>query len=46
MLTFKQGQIIAAGSYQITLLTGSSSDNEIKIYVISAIYLVTSLMWW
>jgi alpha-1,3-glucan synthase len=40
------GQIIAANSYQITLLTGEVGETAEKLYVIASIYLVTSIMWW
>ena len=40
------GQIIAANSYQITLLTGTVGQTAEKLYVIASIYLVTSMMWW
>ncbi|KAJ9640066.1 Cell wall alpha-1,3-glucan synthase ags1 [Coniosporium tulheliwenetii] len=40
------GQIIAANSYQITLLTGEVGQAAGKLYVIASIYLLTSIMWW
>lgn len=40
------GQIIAANSYQITLLTGEVGQTAEKLYFIASIYLVTSIMWW
>lgn len=40
------GQIIAANSYQITLLTGTVGQSAEKLYVIASIYLVTSVLWW
>jgi len=40
------GQIIAANSYQITLLSGEVGQTAEKLYVIASIYLVTSVMWW
>ena len=40
------GQILAANSYQITLLTGQNGQTAIQLYVIASIYLVSSLMWW
>ena len=40
------GQIIAANSYQITLLTGTVGQTAQKLYVVASIYLVTSIMWW
>lgn len=41
------GQIIAANSYQIVLLTGGSSGNEAeKLYIIGGIYIIASGLWW
>ncbi|KAI9836233.1 MAG: hypothetical protein M1819_001570 [Sarea resinae] len=40
------GQIIAANSYQITLLTGEVGEAAVKLYVVATIYLVTSICWW
>ena len=40
------GQIIAANSYQITLLTGTVGQTAEKLYIIASIYLVTSVVWW
>ena len=40
------GQIIAANSYQITLLTGTVGETATKLYAIASIYLVSSIMWW
>lgn len=40
------GQIIAANSYQITLLTGTVGQAASKLYTVASIYLVTSIMWW
>ena len=40
------GQIIAANSYQITLLTGTVGQSAEKLYIIATIYAVTSVMWW
>ncbi|KAK4539476.1 hypothetical protein LTR36_010912 [Oleoguttula mirabilis] len=42
------GQIIAANSYQIVLLTGGSgggSEAE-KLYVVGGIYIIASCLWW
>ena len=44
MLAF--GQIIAANSYQITLLTGEVGEAAVKLYVLASIYLVFSIIWW
>ncbi|KAJ5683634.1 hypothetical protein N7462_006799 [Penicillium macrosclerotiorum] len=40
------GQIMAANSYQITLLTSEPSQNPILLYVLGAIYILTSGCWW
>ncbi|KAI9835518.1 MAG: hypothetical protein M1819_001969 [Sarea resinae] len=40
------GQIIAATSYQITLLTGEVGQTATKLYIIATIYAVTSILWW
>ncbi|CAL5869705.1 uncharacterized protein PFLUO_LOCUS3935 [Penicillium psychrofluorescens] len=40
------GQIIAANSYQITLLTGEVGQSAEKLYGIATVYLVTSCLWW
>lgn len=41
-----QGQIIAANSYQITLLTGEVGQAAEKLYIIASIYLASSILWW
>ncbi|KAK3698923.1 hypothetical protein LTR37_016710 [Vermiconidia calcicola] len=40
------GQVIAANSYQITLLTGQVGQTATSLYIIASIYLVTSIVWW
>lgn len=40
------GQIIAANSYQITLLTGQNGQSAEQVYITSGIYLCGSLFWW
>ncbi|CAK47606.1 CAZyme family GH13 [Aspergillus niger] len=40
------GQIIAANSYQITLLTGENGETAKKLYGIATVYLVASIVWW
>ncbi|KAI9821263.1 MAG: Cell wall alpha-1,3-glucan synthase ags1 [Pycnora praestabilis] len=40
------GQIIAANSYQITLLTGEVGQTAEKLYAIATVYLITSILWW
>ncbi|KAJ5320006.1 hypothetical protein PENANT_c051G03218 [Penicillium antarcticum] len=40
------GQIIAANSYQVTLLTGEVGQTPAKLYGIASVYLITSILWW
>jgi alpha-1,3-glucan synthase len=40
------GQIIAANSYQVTLLNGELGQTAEKLYVVATIYLVSSIVWW
>lgn len=40
------GQIMAANSYQITLLTRSQGQNAEEFYIIAGIYLIASISWW
>jgi alpha-1,3-glucan synthase len=40
------GQIMAANSYQITLLTGGEDPKPSMIYTIGGIYIVASVIWW
>ncbi|KAK3670004.1 Cell wall alpha-1,3-glucan synthase ags1 [Recurvomyces mirabilis] len=40
------GQIMAANSYQITLLTGVVGETASRLYVVASIYLITSMCWW
>lgn len=40
------GQIIATNSAQITLLVGTVGETAVKLYVIAAVYCVSSLVWW
>lgn len=40
------GQILAAKSYQITLLSGQVGETATQLYVIASIYLATTLIWW
>ncbi|KAL9621193.1 MAG: hypothetical protein Q9160_004325 [Pyrenula sp. 1 TL-2023] len=40
------GQIIAANSYQITLLTGEVGQTAEKLYSIASVYLIASIFWW
>lgn len=40
------GQILAANSYQITLLSGEIGQTATKLYVVASIYLAASILWW
>nr|POE74642.1 cell wall alpha-1,3-glucan synthase ags1 [Quercus suber] len=40
------GQILAANSYQIVLLTGTIGQTATQLYIIASIYLATSIIWW
>ncbi|KZF22864.1 glycosyltransferase family 5 protein [Xylona heveae TC161] len=40
------GQIIAANSYQISLLTGEIGETASKLYTVACIYLAASIIWW
>ncbi|KAF2266529.1 hypothetical protein CC78DRAFT_615044 [Lojkania enalia] len=40
------GQILAANSYQITLLSGEIGQTATKLYIIASIYLAASITWW
>ena len=40
------GQILAANSYQITLLAGQVGQPPVQLYAIASIYLVSSMGWW
>lgn len=40
------GQIIAANSYQITLLIGEIGETATQLYVVASIYAVGSMLWW
>jgi alpha-1,3-glucan synthase len=39
------GQVVAASSYQISLLSGELGQSPQKLYSIAGIYLATSIMW-
>lgn len=39
-------QIIAASSYQMTLLTGSIGQPASKLYTVASIYLVSTILWY
>ncbi|KAI1946355.1 Cell wall alpha-1,3-glucan synthase ags1 [Ophidiomyces ophidiicola] len=40
------GQVIAANSYQITLITGEIGQSGEKLYAVATVYLCGSLAWW
>lgn len=40
------GQILSANSYQIVLLTGTTTQNATKLYMVSGVYGATSIIWW
>jgi alpha-1,3-glucan synthase len=40
------GQIMAANSSQITLLTSPSGDSPITLYILGGIYIITTCCWW
>ncbi|KAK4466054.1 family 5 putative glycoside hydrolase family 13/Glycosyltransferase [Cladorrhinum samala] len=40
------GQILAANSYQISLLNGEQGQTAGTLYTIASIYAVTSILWW
>jgi len=40
------GQIISVNSHQITLLTGNQGQTPEKLYIIGAIFMVTTCLWW
>lgn len=40
------GQILAANSYQITLLAPSTSQASFALYVFGAVYIITTCAWW
>ena len=46
VLIRRQGQILAANSYQITLLSGEVGQTATKLYIVASIYLASSLLWW
>ena len=40
------GQIISTNSAQITLLVGQIGETAVKLYVIAAVYCLSSIVWW
>ncbi|TDZ61500.1 Cell wall alpha-1,3-glucan synthase mok13 [Colletotrichum trifolii] len=39
-------QVISVNSYQIVLLTGDTNQTPLKLYIVAATYLATSILWW
>lgn len=40
------GQMLSATSFQITLLTGRNSQDDLQLYVLGAVFLVASAIWY
>jgi alpha-1,3-glucan synthase len=40
------GQVLSATSFQITLLSGQSSQNNLQLYVLSGVFLAASAVWY
>ncbi|KAF8843644.1 glycoside hydrolase family 13/glycosyltransferase family 5 protein [Paxillus ammoniavirescens] len=40
------GQMLAANSYQMTLLAGQNYQNDLQLYVLGAVFLASSLVWY
>jgi alpha-1,3-glucan synthase len=40
------GQIMAANSYQITLLTGPQGQGGAKLYIVGTVFIIMSCLWW
>lgn len=40
------GQMLAANSYQMTLLGGQNYSDDLQLYVLSAVFLAASLVWY
>lgn len=40
------GQILSANSYQIVLLSGTTTQTANKLYMVASVYLGTSILWW
>jgi len=40
------GQVISVNSYQIVLLSGETSQTPVKLYMVAATYMATSIIWW
>ncbi|KAG2151025.1 glycoside hydrolase family 13/glycosyltransferase family 5 protein [Suillus bovinus] len=40
------GQMLAANSYQMTLLTGQNYQENVQLYVLSTVFLISSFVWY
>ncbi|KAF8550287.1 glycoside hydrolase family 13/glycosyltransferase family 5 protein [Imleria badia] len=40
------GQMLAANSYQMTLLTGQNYQNDLQLYVLGGVFLASSFVWY
>ncbi|KIL69786.1 glycosyltransferase family 5 protein [Amanita muscaria Koide BX008] len=40
------GQMLSATSFQITLLSGRSSQDDIQLYVLGAVFIISSVVWY
>jgi alpha-1,3-glucan synthase len=40
------GQVLSATSFQITLLSGQSSQNNLQLYVLGSVFLAASSVWY
>lgn len=40
------GQVLSATSFQITLLSGSGSQNNLQLYVLGGVFLAASAVWY
>jgi alpha-1,3-glucan synthase len=40
------GQILAANSYQISLISGQVGQTATQLYIIACVYLATTFIWW
>ncbi|KAG1859045.1 glycoside hydrolase family 13/glycosyltransferase family 5 protein [Suillus tomentosus] len=45
-ITIALGQMLAANSYQMTLLTGQNYQDNIQLYILGAVFLVSSFVWY
>lgn len=45
-IVIAMGQMLSATSFQITLLTGRNSQNDLQLYVLGAVFLAASAVWY